>query len=39
MLIESYREKLAASGLGEAQRASYLEELLAGIEGYTYFEE
>jgi arginine decarboxylase len=39
MLIESYREKMAASGLGEEERAGYLEELLAGIEGYTYFEE
>ena len=39
MLIERYQEKLAASGLGEEAGGRYLEELQAGIEGYTYFEE
>ncbi len=39
MLIERYREKLAQSGLPGETREHYLEELLAGIEGYTYFEE
>lgn len=39
MLVERYREKLAQSGLPDEARESYLEQLLTGIEGYTYFEE
>jgi arginine decarboxylase len=39
MLIDRYREKLASSGLPDSTREHYLEMLLAGIEGYTYFEE
>jgi arginine decarboxylase len=39
MLIERYREKLAQSGLPGEVRKLYLEQLLAGIKGYTYFEE
>ncbi|MDH5785040.1 MAG: biosynthetic arginine decarboxylase [Chromatiales bacterium] len=39
MLMEHYREKLAACGLSEERHRHYLEELQAGIEGYTYFEE
>ena len=39
MLVERYRQKLAQSGLPEATREAYLAQLLAGIEGYTYFEQ
>ncbi len=39
MLVERYREKLAASALPEDVSEHYLQQLLAGIEGYTYFEE
>ena len=39
MLVQRYHEKLAASGLPEDVQQHYLQQLLAGIEGYTYFEE
>jgi len=38
MLMQVYREKVAQSGLSEAQQALYLETLANGLEGYTYFE-
>ena len=39
-LLAAYRDKVAAAeGLGAAQRAACLEELAAGLEGYTYLED
>ena len=38
-LLESYRRKIAAADLAEEQRRLYLEELAAGLCGYTYLEE
>ena len=38
MLMRVYREKVAQSGLSEAQQALYLETLANGLQGYTYFE-
>jgi len=37
-LMRVYREKVAASGLETSQRASFLDALAHGLEGYTYFE-
>lgn len=38
-LVETYRERVAAAGLGEAQAAICLETLISGLSGYTYLEE
>ncbi len=38
-LLESYRGKIAAAELSPAQRQVYLEELEAGLRGYTYLED
>ena len=38
-LMDSYREKIAVAGLGEAIREQYLDTLAQGLQGYTYFEE
>lgn len=38
-LLASYRRKIAAAELGDAERQSYLDELEAGLRGYTYLEE
>ena len=37
MLAQTYRRKLAAAGLPEAERTRLLAELEAGLTGYTYF--
>ncbi len=39
MLLDAYRDKLRDSALEEATGRAYLDELQAGIEGYTYFED
>lgn len=38
-LLASYRRKIDAAELDSAQRKVYLEELEAGLQGYTYLEE
>ena len=38
-LIASYAEQLAKRGFDAAQQASMLDELKAGVYGYTYFED
>jgi arginine decarboxylase len=38
-LIDSYAEQLAKRGFDAAQQASMLDELKAGVYGYTYFED
>lgn len=38
-LAQSYRRKIAASGIPAAQRAALLAELEAGLSGYTYLSE
>ncbi len=38
-LLENYRERVEASGLGAAERQQCLEELEAGLQGYTYLED
>lgn len=38
-LIETYRGRVAAAGLDEAQAAVCLETLISGLSGYTYLEE
>jgi arginine decarboxylase len=38
-LLSAYERKFAASGLPQATREALLEELRAGLEGYTYLEE
>jgi arginine decarboxylase len=38
-LLAAYRGKFAASGLPENVQAALLEELTAGLEGYTYLED
>jgi arginine decarboxylase len=38
-LIAAYEQKLAKSALAPAERESYLEELVAGLDGYTYLED
>ena len=37
-LMAAYREKLAASGLGEKEQREYEQELAAGLTSYTYLE-
>lgn len=38
-LIRSYREQLEKSGLPDAERAGFLNDLTRGLQGYTYFED
>ncbi|MEW5757820.1 MAG: biosynthetic arginine decarboxylase [Pseudomonadota bacterium] len=38
-LLQYYRQKVAQAPLSNTQRAQYLEELEAGLRGYTYLEE
>ena len=38
-LLQSYREKINAAQLSSAETESYLQELMAGLNGYTYLEE
>jgi arginine decarboxylase len=38
-LLERYRDKLAQSGLTQAEQTEYLQQLQIGMEGYTYLEE
>jgi len=38
-LLQSYRHKIGQAELSDAQRASYLQELEAGLHGYTYLED
>ena len=38
-LLTAYEEKIAASDLDEQQKTDFLEELRAGISGYTYLED
>jgi arginine decarboxylase len=38
-MLEKYREKMAAAGLGGEETESLFSELEAGLHGYTYFEE
>ncbi|HET7587997.1 MAG TPA: biosynthetic arginine decarboxylase [Gammaproteobacteria bacterium] len=37
-LLASYRERIEAAGLPDAQRNEYMEALSAGLDGYTYLE-
>ena len=38
-LLTAYREKFAASDLPQDAQASLMEELAAGLQGYTYLED
>ncbi|MCC5860022.1 MAG: biosynthetic arginine decarboxylase [Ectothiorhodospiraceae bacterium] len=38
-LLAGYRRKVAAAGLPEAEAATFLSELEAGLDGYTYLED
>jgi arginine decarboxylase len=38
-LVDTYRDKIAAAGLPEAEAAALLAELQAGLSGYTYLSE
>lgn len=38
-LLQAYQQKVADSGLSENIRSAYLEELEAGLRGYTYLED
>jgi arginine decarboxylase len=38
-LLQSYQNQLAKSKFTQAQQASMLDELKAGVYGYTYFED
>jgi len=37
-LMQAYREKLAVSNLSDAEKQSYADEFLAGLNSYTYLE-
>ncbi|MGM0593500.1 MAG: biosynthetic arginine decarboxylase [Pseudomonadota bacterium] len=39
ILMQAYRDMVAASGLDASRQASFIETLAHGLEGYTYFEE
>jgi len=38
-LLQTYRRKIGAADLDEGRRRQYLEELEAGLSGYTYLED
>ena len=38
-LMQTYRDKVAESGLPDSQQTVFLDTLATGLEGYTYFEE
>ncbi len=38
-MLEAYRRKIAAGDFSAEQRAQYVQELVAGLSGYTYLEE